>query len=64
MRKFCCVLLSDFLIKRKTHKFVLGLVGRLDAYGLRGLQYENCMRLSNTGRLLLKVRESAALEMT
>lgn len=57
-------LLSDFLTEGKTDKSVLELGGGLDAYGLGGLQYENCMYLSNIGKLLLKVGESAALEMT
>lgn len=56
-------LLSDFLTKGKTDKSVLGLGGGLDPYGLGGLQYENCMHLSNIGRLL-KVEDPAALEMT
>lgn len=34
-------LLSDFVIKGKTHKSVLGLGGGLNPYGLGGLQCEN-----------------------
>lgn len=62
--KVLLCLLSDFVIKGKTHKSVLGLGGGLNPYGLGVLQYENSMHLSNTGRFLLKVGETAALEMT